>query len=263
VFNDYLTIIILIASGFWSGVFVGMGSGTTAAIMITCLTVLLNRSVHNSIGTSLLIDSIIGIIAGLIFLRKGNVRLRSCILLIFTGSIGSFLGSRFTSAAPESWLLLSIGILLILMGCSFITKGVQRNIDYVGSKINIKRFQENKNAFFIIFGLVAGFGSGFSGMGIGGIVALVLILILGYNIHTAVGTALIMMFFISGSGAIGHVLNDEIIFGAALVAGSAAIVGAVFGSLIANKIDEDKLGRVIGVIIAILGIAIFLRTFFN
>jgi len=236
VFNDYLTIIILIASGFWSGVFVGMGSGTTAAIMITCLTVLLNRSVHNSIGTSLLIDSIIGIIAGLIFLRKGNVRLRSCILLIFTGSIGSFLGSRFTSAAPESWLLLSIGILLILMGCSFITKGVQRNIDYVGSKINIKRFQENKNA---------------------------LILILGYNIHTAVGTALIMMFFISGSGAIGHVLNDEIIFGAALVAGSAAIVGAVFGSLIANKIDEDKLGRVIGVIIAILGIAIFLRTFFN
>ena len=262
-FNDYVTFIILIASGFGSGIFVGMGSGTTAAIMITCLTVLLNHSVHDSIGTSLLIDSIIGGIAGFIFLRKGNVNLRSCILLILTGVIGSFIGSRFTSAAPESWLLFSISILLILIGCSFITKGVQKNIDYIRSKIKIKRFKENKTSFFIIFGLVAGFGSGFSGMGIGGIIALVLILILGYNIHTAVGTALIMMFFISGSGAIGHILKDEFIYGAAVVAGSAAIIGAVTGSLIANRIDEYKLGKVIGIIIVILGIAIFLRTFFN
>jgi len=256
-------IIILIVSGFGSGVFVGMGSGTTAAIMITCLTVLLNHSIHDSIGTSLLIDSIIGGTAGLIFLRKGNVNLRPCILLIFTGAIGSFLGSRFTSSAPESWLLFSIGVLLILIGCSFITKGLQSNIDYMRSKIKIKRFKEHKTAFFIIFGLVAGFVSGFSGMGIGGIIALVLILILGYNIHTAIGTALIMMFFISGSGAIGHILSGRVIFGAALVAGSTAVVGAVSGSMIANKINEDKLGRVIGIIIVILGIAIFLRTFFN
>ena len=69
-FDDYITIIILIISGFGSGVFVGMGSGTTGAIMITCLTVFLNHSVHNAIGTSLLIDGIIGGIAGLIFLKN-------------------------------------------------------------------------------------------------------------------------------------------------------------------------------------------------
>ena len=71
-----------------------------------------------------------------------------------------------------------------------------------------------------------------------------------------------MMFFISGSGAIGHIINNEIILGASLIAGSSAIVGAISGSLIANKINEDKLGRIIGCIIIILGITIFLRTFF-
>jgi len=262
VLNDYLTIILLIASGFGSGLFVGMGSGTTAAIMITCLTVLLNHSVHDAIGTSLLIDGVIGGIAGLVFLRKGNVSLRPVLLLILTGATGSFLGSRFTSAAPESGLLFFMGSLLILMGCTFIIKGLQRNIDYIGSKINAERLRENKIAFFIIFGFIAGFGSGFSGMGIGGIIALVLILILGYKIHTAIGTSLLMMFFISGSGSIGHILNNEIVFRAALIAGSAAVVGSVSGALVANKINEDKLGRLIGVIIVILGTVIFFRVFF-
>jgi len=155
-----------------------------------------------------------------------------------------------------------MGSLLILIGCTFLIKGLQRNIDYIGSKINVERLRENKIAFFIIFGLIAGFGSGFSGMGIGGVIALVLILILGYKIHTAIGTSLLMMFFISGSGSIGHILSNEIVFRAALVAGLAAVVGSASGALVANKINEDKLGRLIGIIIVILGIAIFFRVFF-
>ena len=259
--NDYLTFIILIVSGFGSGLFVGIGSGTTAAIMITCLTVLLNHSVHDAIGTSLLIEGVICGIAGLVFLRKDNVSLRPVFLLILAGSIGSFLGSRFTSVTPESGLLFFMGSLLILMGGTFIIKGLQKNIDYIESKINVESLRENKIAFFIIFGFIAGFGSGFSGMGIGGVIALVLILILGYKIHTAIGTSLVMMFFISGSGSIGHILSNEIVIRAAILAGSAAALGSVSGALVANKINEDKLGRLIGFIIVILGIAIFFRVF--
>lgn len=262
VFDDYITNILLIISGFGSGVFVGMGSGATGAIMITFLTVFINHSVHDAIGTSLLIDGIIGGIAGLIFLRNDKVALRPCLLLVITGAIGSFIGSRFTSKAPESGLLILIGILLVLLGVNFITKGLKRNIDYIGSKIHVKFFKKNKIAFFVIFGLIAGFGSGFSGMGIGGVIALVLILVMGYEIHTAIGTSLFMMFFISGSGAIGHILSNEVLFGAVLVAGSAAIVGSVLGSFFANKIDEDKLGRLIGFIILLMGIVIMVRVFF-
>ena len=58
--DQYLVFLILFISGFGSGIFVGMGSGTTGAIMITSLTVILNHSVHDAIGTTLMIDCIIG-----------------------------------------------------------------------------------------------------------------------------------------------------------------------------------------------------------
>jgi uncharacterized membrane protein YfcA len=70
-----------------------------------------------------------------------------------------------------------------------------------------------------------------------------------------------MMFFIAGSGAAVHYLNNEVIVGAALIAGFGAVIGAVFGSVIANKVDENKLGRLIGVIFIILGIALFFNMF--
>jgi uncharacterized membrane protein YfcA len=262
VFDDYITNVLLIISGFGSGVFVGMGSGATGAIMITFLTVFINHSVHDAIGTSLMIDGIIGGIAGIIFLRHDKVALKPCLLLIITGATGSFLGSRFTSRAPESSLLILIGIILILLGFNFITKGLKKNIDYIGSKIHVRFFKKNKIAFFIIFGLIAGFGSGFSGMGIGGVIALVLILVMDYEIHMAIGTSLFMMFFISGSGAIGHIFSNEVLFESVLVAGSAAIIGSVLGSFYANKIDEERLGRLIGLIILIMGTVIIFRVFF-
>ena len=256
---DIIEIAILIGSGFFSGVFVGMGSGTTGAIMITSLSAFLYYPVHKSIGTSLTIESIIGLIAGLIFMKKGRFNIKPAIPLIISSSIGGFIGSQFTARAPELGLLLFISTMLILLGASFLIKGVHTNIDFVGKKIRIEKFKNHKLIFFILSGLVFGFMSGFTGMGIGGVVALFLILILDYDIHIAIGTSLLMMFFISGSGAIGHLIKNEILVTAAYYSGFSAIIGAVFGSFYANRIDENKLGRLIGLIIIIFGVILLFR----
>ena len=259
--NYFLELIILIISGFGSGVFVGMGSGTTGSIMITSLTVFVGYPIHQAIGTSLLIDCIIGGIAGFIFLKKGKSNFRPAILIAGTGAVGSFIGSQFTSSAPKAGLIILISMILIILGISFIVKGLQKNIDYIKEKGKAQRLKENKTLFFVAFGLIAGASSGFTGMGIGGVVALVLMLILDYDIHTAIGTALLSIMFISGAGAIGHVLNNEVLITVGLIAGSAAVVGAVFGSFAANKINEEKLGRIVGVLILVMGIILLFRTF--
>jgi len=258
---DSLTILLLIISGFGSGLFIGLGSGTTGTIMITFLTVFMGHSIHQAIGTSLTIDCFIGGIAGLIYLKHKNVDLRPGLLLAFTGVIGAFIGSRFTSSAPESGLIIVIGFVMIALGANFLINGFRKNIDFIDSKINFERILKHKNLFLLGVGLYFGFVCGFMGIGVAGIVGLTLIFIFRYNIHTAVGTALIMMFFISGSGAIGHILNNNVLYTAVLIAGSSAAVGAVSGSLFANKIDENKLGRLIGVVILILGAIILLKYF--
>lgn len=257
--DNYITTILLFIFGFGSGISVGIASGTSGSFLIPCLTIFIGHSIHRAIGTSLLVDCIIGGVAGLIFFKNGHVDMRSGFLLVVAGVIGAILGSRFTSGASPLGLSIFIGLLLIFIGVNFIMNGVQRNVDFVEERINLNFFKDNKTLSFIICGFIIGLASGFSGVGGGGMVALFLIFILGYDIHTAIGTSLIMMFFIAGSGAVGHFLNNEVIVDAALIAGFGAIIGAVSGSVVANKVDENKLGRLIGVIFIVLGIALFLN----
>jgi len=263
VISDFLTVIVLVISGFGSGMFVGMTSGTAGSFMIPCLTIFLGYSMHQVIGTNLIIDCIIGGVAGLIFLKNGNVDLRSVGPLACTGVIGAFIGSRFTSSAPESGLHILIGATLILLGANFIVNGIQSNINFIGNRFNFNWFKENKTLSFVVFGFVVGLISGFSGMGGGALFVIIFVFVLGYELHIAIGTSLIMMFFIAGSGAIGHVFDSGVIASAVMVAGGSAAVGAVSGSLFANRINENRLGRVIGVIILVFGIVIILNMFFK
>jgi len=262
VIDYYSTIILLIVFGFGSGIFVGMGSGNAGIIMIPSLTIAMGTTIHQAIGTTLLIDCIICCVAGLVFLKKGNVNLRSGFLLAFTGVIFSLIASRLTTITPEAGLGVGISIIMIFVGANFAINGIQKNVDFFESKINVRIFREHRTSFLIIFGAIVGFINGFLGMGSGSIVAIVLIFILGYDIHTAIGTSLIMTFFIAGSGAIGHAFNNNVLFNIALVAGFAAVVGAASGSMFANRIDGEKLGRIVGGIALVLGITLLIRTFF-
>ena len=259
----YLMIILLIVFGFGSGIFVGMGSGNAGLIMIPSLTIFIGSTIHQAIGTTLLIDCVICGIAGLVFLKKGNVNLRSGLLLAFTGIIFSLIASRLTIFTPGAGLGFGTSLLMIFVGTNFAINGIQKNVDFFESKINLSIFRNHRIPFLILFGSIVGFINGFLGMGSGSIVAIVLIFVFGYNIHTAIGTSLIITFFIAGSGAIGHAFNNNVLFNFALIAGSAAIIAAAIGSIFANRIEGEKLGRIVGVIALILGIMLFLRTIYN
>lgn len=115
--------------------------------------------------------------------------------------------------------------------------------------------------FMMFFGLTTGLVSGFSGMGGAGILVFIFVLLFGYNLHTAIGTSLVLSFFIGGAGALGHVLSNETLFDVALIAGASAAFGAVFSSNLANRVEEDKLGRLIGVVVLLSGVSLFARAF--
>jgi hypothetical protein len=259
--NDILQAIILIIAGFFSGLFLGMGSGTTGAILITSLTVLLGYSIHQSIGTSLLIDCLIGSIAGIMYFRKNNTNLRPAVVIGIFGAIGSFLGSQFTSQTPELVLILLLSVLLIILGIIFLAKGVRTNIEFVRTKMKIHTLKKYTLIIFILFSVIAGFANGFTGMGSGGIIALGLLLFLEYDLVIAIGTSLLLLVFISGAGAVGHILKNEIIYPIVFMVGVFATIGAIIGSVYSQKINEKKLGRLVGAIIIIMGLIMLLRAF--
>lgn len=260
-FEQHLSSILSFFVGCGCGIVVGIASGTAEAFMIPFVTIVLLQSVHQAIGTSLLVDCIIGGVAGIIFFLKGNVNARPISLLVISGVVASILGSMFTRGTSEYGLKLLIAFVLIGLGAALLRGGIKKNVKYVNSKLNFSWFQKQKHMSLLFFGALIGFSSGFTGMGSSGAMTFVLIFIMGYDLHTSIGTSLLMMFFIAGSGALTHGLRGEILSSVALFACIGALVGAIYGSLFANRIDEDKLGRAIGFIITLLGLLVLIELF--
>ncbi|MFH1013272.1 MAG: sulfite exporter TauE/SafE family protein [Thermoplasmatota archaeon] len=258
-FEQQISSLLSFLVGCGCGVSVGIASGTAESFMIPFVTIMLAQSVYQAIGTSLLVDCIIGGVAGIMFLKKGNMNVRPVVLLAVSGMVASVLGSMFTKGTPESGLKFLIAFVLIGLGVALLRGGIRKNVEYVNSKVSFGWFQRQKFVSLIFFGSLIGFASGFTGMGSSGAMTFVLIFIMGYDLHTSIGTSLMMMFFIAGSGAITHGLRGEILPTVALFAGLGALVGATSGSFFANRIDEEKLGRLIGLIITILGLSVLIE----
>jgi hypothetical protein len=263
VFDDFLSTVLTFITGFGSGLYVGIASGTAEPFIIPLITVVLGSSIYNAIGTSLFVDAIIGLIAGIVFLRKGHVKIKPVILLGLSGVICSLVGSYFSKETPESNLKFLIAIVLILFGYMLLRGGIKRNVEIVNKKINFTLFQQYKNMSLILFGGLIGFSSGFTGMGSSGSMTIILIFIMGYTLHQAIGTSLLLMFFIATAGSSAHSFQGNFMLQTALIAGVGAAVGATGGSLFANKIDEDKLGRTIGIIIMAVGLVFLIDVLLN
>ncbi len=258
--DEYSVILGILIAGFGSGLSVGMGSGTASPIIIPILTLLMSVSIHQAIGTSLFVDSIIGCTAGVLFLFHSRADLKTVLFLGVPGVLGAIIGSHFTSSASETGLNLFLGLIVIFIGINFLVNGIQKNLDLIQDRIDFIWFRENSKLFFPIFGVVLGGVSGFLGIGVGGIIALILIFVVQYDIHTAIGTSLLIMSLIAGSGAIGHIMAGEIVWNAVIFASTGAVIGALSGSMFANRINSDMLGRILGGIILVLGFLITMRT---
>lgn len=259
---DYLTLFILSLFGLGSGLFVGTAAGTAASFLIPALTLFAGYTTQQAIGTSLGVDCIIGIIAGLTFLKNKFVELRSSFLLVISGVIGALIGSQFTSRAPEGVLSIIIAGFLVFIGYNFVRRGVSRNVELVEKRIQFTFFRKHTFLSLILLGTIIGIISGFIGIGGSRMLTIILIFVLGFSLHQAIGTSLIMMIFIAGSGSLSHGFNSTIPFSGFLVVGLFAGIGAFIGSRTAGHINEDTLARVVGVIIMILAMVILLNALF-
>lgn len=85
-------------------------------------------------------------------------------------------------------------------------------------------------------------------------ILLVLTFILGYKIHIAVGTSVLMMALIAFSGALGHALFVEIPWPVIVISCIGGAIGARSASIFANLTSEERLGRIAGGVFAVLGL---------
>lgn len=105
-------------------------------------------------------------------------------------------------------------------------------------------------------GLLIGF------VGAGGAGVAVAILTTGFDVpaHTAIGTALVAMFFVTVSGAISHVREGNVAQRLGLIIGLSGAAGAVLGADASQAVDDQTLAMSAGIALWGLAVLMWLRT---
>jgi hypothetical protein len=252
-------IMMILLAGWGAGVVTGLIGASAVVVVAPILVTFLNYGAYEAIGISLATDVVASLTAAHTYSRYGNIDLKSGIQMAISAIIGALVGSWASSYIPPATLGRSTGIVILVMGVSFIRKPItlrvkefEENSDFL--RFVISFFKKRRYMSSIFFGLLIGLICGIVGAGGGVMILLILMLILGYPIHAAIGTSVLIMTFTALSGAIGHALYGHLLLYAALAGCIGGAIGAKSAATFANLASEEKLGKAVGVTFLILGI---------
>lgn len=228
--NNLISLGIGLAAGIFGGL-IGLGGGL---IMIPLMVGVLKLSQHQAHGTSLVALIFTGISGALIYGLQGNIDFLASGSLAITAILTARAGAHFAHALPGWKLRKAFGAFLIFCATLLLIKPYLPDIGLNNPVyVNI--------IIFLIIGLITGFLSGMLGVGGGAIMIPAMVLLAGFNQHTAQGTSLLVMVPVGMAGALTHHKLGNVAKGflPGLVPG--ILLGAFIGGNIANFIPDISL----------------------
>jgi len=253
---------ILLLAGLGAGIVTGLLGASAVTIAAPLMIIFLGYDAFTSIGISLAIDVFASAVTAYVFYKNKNLEIKPIIILLIFAVIGAFVGSYFSSFFPTGLLSKFIGFFVMLTGLNLMRRGLKGEIKFFK---DLLKFRGNgfRIGILIISGLIVGLIAGIFGGGGGVTLLLILTLILNYKIHPAIGTSVFIMTFIALSGAVGHIIYGSFLIYPFLVASIGGIVGAYFTAIKTNSTSEEKLNKMVGFVLFILGFFLFLKEIFN
>lgn len=253
---NFLTVILLILLGVCSGGMTSLIGASGVMIVIPALSLGMQLTMQQAIGTSLMVDVIASIIVSYTYFKNKNIDLKRGIWIALGSVAGAQLGAMFADKIPEIGLGGGFGFFLIIFGVIMLVRGVNKGemSAKISKPLKLKDGWQ-RNSVSVAIGFLLGIISGLMGAGGGINFLLVLLFVLKMPLHKAIGTSTLIMAITALSGAAGHGLRGNIDLAAGLIIGIGSIAGGFLGSRFANTVSEKILGRVTGILFIALGIA--------
>ena len=271
-----ITSIALVLAGVGIGVLSGMlgiGGGT---IMIPVLRLGYGLDAFMATATSLF--AIIPIsLAGAVT----HIRARSClpklgILLGVAGAVTSSAGVYLGSVSP-AWLIMVVAAVIIIysaftmlskavrMGKKSSSKSGSARASASGTPSNIEPctfgFTRKNVALAVIICLIAGFASGYVGVGGGFIMVPLMTAWLGIPMKRTSGTSLIAIIILAIPGVIQQAFLGHIDYLAGIMLCVGAIPGAVLGARLVSRVPERTLRFIFSGLLAVAAVVLVVNEF--
>jgi uncharacterized protein len=240
--------------GIISGFF-GVGGG----FILTPILLLLGFNPTTAVATSLINTTSTSLSGSWAHIRYKNIVWKTSIILAFSGVASTFLAfpivQRMESFSNYSTFI-SI-LYCILLGYFTISVWKKRNTQ---TQIN----NPSPSWWKIIFiGLFGGFISTLLGVGGGFIMVPLLITLLGYESHKAIGTSLFSILFIVLSGSITYIFSTPIDLKLAALLTVGAFLGSQIGAKITNLYSSQKIQIYLGGLYLVTFLSMLLKVTFN
>lgn len=253
-----MNILITVAVTFFAGMGAGLGTGfagmSAAAVISPMLITFLGIEPYTAVGIALASDVLASAVSAYTYGKSKNLDIKNGLIMMasvlaFT-VLGSFVASLLPSAAMGNFSV----FMTFLLGIKFIVRPVMTTKEAMMSVAPRKRAVQSA-----VCGTVIGLICGFVGAGGGMMMLLILTSVLGYELKTAVGTSVFIMTFTALTGAISHfAIGDTPDITVLVLCIVFTFIWARIAAVFANRAEPKTLNRATGVVLVILGAAIFL-----
>lgn len=225
--------LVAIVAGLVAGVLSGLFGIGGALLTTPVVRLILERPEIVSVGTPLVVVVPTAIVAAALHLRRGSAELGPGMLVGVLGAPMAVGGAWLADRVGGSAVLLLTGAVLVYLGVR-VTMPASR-----------PKRRESKPppgaAAHITLGVLAGFVSGFLGLGGGFILVPGFMFFLGYSPLRAVGTSLVAISVFSIPGALTHAVLGNVDLPLALWLTLGVLPGATLGARLAHKATDSTL----------------------
>lgn len=248
-----ITVIVCFFAGMGAGLGTGFAGMSAAAVITPMLVTFLDIEPYTAVGIALASDVLASAVSAYTYGKNKNLDIKNGLVMMAVVLLFTVVGSYVSSLVPSSAMGNFSVFMTLLLGIKFIVKPVMITKSDMAAVSNGERII--KSAFC---GAIVGFICGFVGAGGGMMMLLLLTSVMGFELKTAVGTSVFIMAFTAFTGSVSHFViggvPDLLPFVLCIVF---TLIFARVAAIFANKASPEALNRAVGIILVILGIAVF------
>jgi hypothetical protein len=205
--------------------------------------------VHAAIGMSLAIVGTTALVGGLVHARAGRVALRRGAFFAACGMLAAPLGARASHLVAPRVLMLLFAALMLGVGAFMLRERAARPAGRRAHPLAAAAA-----------GAGVGLLTGFLGIGGGFLVVPALTLLLGLEMHAAVGTSLLVIAANAAAGLASHLGQGALPLGLTAAFTAAAALGALAGVRLAAGLEPARLRRGFAIFVLAIGALVLARS---
>jgi uncharacterized membrane protein YfcA len=249
-----------LALGALIGVLLGLLGGGGSILAVPALVYGIGFGIEEAIPVSLIVVGAASAVGVLPKIRANQVRWRMAGIFAAAGIPATVAGSAISRHLPQAVLLTGFAVIMVAAGIRMLSEqgatGTACKID--AGQVNWRRCVPRS----IGAGLLVGLLTGLFGVGGGFLIIPALVMMLGVEMSTAIGTSLLIIIANSAAGIVSHLQAISVDWGITAAFVAAAMAASLIAGHIGTKIDTFRLRRWFAYLVFAIAAYVLVDTFF-